>query len=99
MLVSSLLLGLSPLSANPVIQRGIDVFTTWGDGRTFYDFSYNPIPASFFCKGSKAFTGRVAFKGLPLATGEPGQLWGADTVIERLDDAVFNDKGVAVTRL
>ncbi|HEY9422813.1 MAG TPA: hypothetical protein VIW92_15480, partial [Thermoanaerobaculia bacterium] len=98
-LVSSLLLGLSPLSADPVIQRGIDVFTTVGDGKTFYDFSYSPIPAGFFCKGSKAFTGRVAFKGLPLATANPGQLWGADTVIERLDNAVFDDKGVAVTRL
>jgi hypothetical protein len=95
----SLLLGLSPLFADPVIQRGIDVFTTAGDGRTFYDFSYNPIPAGFFCKGSKAFTGRVAFKGLPLTTGTPGQLWGADTVVERLDDAVFGDTGIAETRI
>ena len=98
-LVSSLLLGLSPLSADPVIQRGIDVFTTAGNGKTFYDFSYSPIPAGFFCKGSKAFTGRVAFKGLPLTTHPPGQLGGVDTVVERLDDAVFDDKGVAVTRL
>ena len=98
-LVSSLLSGFAPLHADPVIQRGIDVFTTPADGRTFYDFSYNPIPAGFFCKGSKAFTGRVAFKGLPLTTGTPGQLLGADTVIERLDDAHFNDRGVAVTRI
>ena len=97
-LVSSLLSGFAPLHADPVIQRGIDVFTTPADGRTFYDFSYNPIPAGFFCKGSKAFTGRVSFKGLPLTTGAPGQLLNADTVIERLDDAVF-DKGVAVTRI
>lgn len=99
MLVSSLLLGLVPLSADSVIQSGIDVFTTAGDGRTFYDFSHTPLPAGFFCKGSKAFTGRVAFKGLPLATKTPGALWGADTVVERLDDAAFNDEGVAVTRL
>jgi hypothetical protein len=97
-LVSSLLSGFSPLFADPVIQRGIDVFTTPADGRTFYDFSYSPIPAGFFCKGSQAFTGRVAFKGLPLTTLAPGQLLNADTVIERLDDAVF-DKGVAVTRI
>jgi hypothetical protein len=95
----SLLLGISPLAADPIIQRGIDIFTTAGDGRTFYDFSYNPIPADFFCRGSKAFTGRVAFKGLPLTTGTPGQLWGADTVIERLDDAAFEDNGVAETRI
>lgn len=99
MLVSSLLLGLSPLSADSVIQRGIDVFTTVGDGKTFYDFAQNPIPAGFFCKKSKEFTGRVAFKGLPLATGTPGQLRNADTVIERLDDSVFDAKGTAVTRL
>jgi hypothetical protein len=98
-LALSLLLGLSPLSAGPVIQRGIDVFTTAGNGRTFYDFSQSPIPAGFFCKGSKAFTGRVAFKGLPLTTETPGQLWGADTVVERLDDAAFDEKGAAVTRI
>ncbi|HSG38993.1 MAG TPA: hypothetical protein VLE27_05100, partial [Thermoanaerobaculia bacterium] len=98
-LVASLLLGLSPVSADPVIQRGIDVFATLAKGRTFYDFSQSPIPAGFFCKGSKAFTGRVAFKGLPLATDPPGQLGGIDTIIERLDDAVFDDRGVAVTRI
>lgn len=98
-LVFSLLLGVSPLAADPVIQRGIDIFTTVGDGRTFYDFSSSPIPAGFFCERAKAFTGRVAFRGLPLATEVPGQLWGADTVIERFDDAVFNAKGVAMTRI
>ena len=95
----SLLLSLSPLSAATVIHRGVDVFTTPDDGKTFYDFSYNPIPGDFFCKGSKAFTGRIAFKGLPLVTDPPGQLFGADTVVERLDDAAFDDKGIATTRL
>lgn len=93
------LLGLSPLAADSKIQRGIDIFTTLGDGRTFYDFAQNPIPAGFFCKASKTFTGRVTFKGLPLTTGTPGQLWDTDTVIERLDDAVFNVKGIATTRI
>ncbi len=97
--VLSLLLGLSPLSADSVIRHGIDAFTTVGDGRTFYDFAQSPIPAGFFCKDSKAFTGRVAFKGLPLTTGISGQLRNADTVIERLDDAAFDAKGTAVTRL
>jgi hypothetical protein len=94
-----LLYGLSPLAADSVIQRGIDVFTTGGDGKTFYDFAANPIPAGFFCKGSRSFRGRIAFKGLPLTTETPGQLWNADTVIERLDDAVFDAKGVAMTRI
>jgi hypothetical protein len=98
-LVTSLLLGLSPLAAEPDIQRGIDVFTTPADGRTYYDFSETPIPAGFFCDSSQAFTGRVAFKGLPLATAAPGQLRGGDTVIERLDNAVFDAKGTAETRI
>jgi hypothetical protein len=99
-LVVSLLLGLSPLAAaEPVIQRGIDVFTTLADGKTYYDFAKTPIPAGFFCEKSQAFTGRIAFKGLPLVTETPGQLWGGDTVIERLDDAAFNAKDTAVTRI
>lgn len=99
LLVFSILVGLSPLSADPTIRRGIDVFQTPADGNTYYDFSTTPVPAGFFCKGSKAFTGRVAFKGLPLATGTPGQLGRTDTIIERLDDAVFDAQGVAVTRI
>jgi hypothetical protein len=98
-LVCSFLLGLSPLAADSTIQRGIDIFMTPSDGRTHYDFAQSPIPAGFFCKGSKPFTGRVAFKGLPLATGTPGQLRGADTVIERLDDAAFDASGTATTRI
>src|SRR6185436_14006717 len=94
-----LLVGVSPLAADVVIQRGIDTFTTVGNGTTFYDFAANPIPAGFFCKSSAPFTGRVAFRGLPLETGAPGQLHGADTVIERLDDAVFSAKDTAVTRI
>lgn len=99
MLVLSTLLGLSPLAADPTIHRGIDVFTTRADGRTYHDFSQQPIPAGFFCNESKAFAGRVALKGLPLVTQTPGQLRGADTIVERLDDAVFNSRGVAETRI
>ncbi|HVR95933.1 MAG TPA: hypothetical protein VMW27_04920 [Thermoanaerobaculia bacterium] len=99
-MVLMFLLGLSPLAvADPVIQRGIDAFTTPADGSTYYDFAQRPIPAGFFCNSSKAFAGRVALKGLPLETKVPGQLRGADTIIERLDDAVFNAKGTAATRI
>lgn len=98
-LVCLFLLGLSPLAADSTIQRGIDAFTTVGDGKTSYDFAQTPIPAGFFCKRSEPFAGRVTFKGLPLTTGTPGQLSGADTVIERLDDAVFDANGTAATRI
>lgn len=98
-LVVLLLVSSSSLAADPVIQRGIDAFTTTDNGKTFYDFAQNPIPAGFFCNKSAAFTGRIAFKGLPLKTAAPGQLQGSDTIIERLDDAVFNAQGTAVTRI
>lgn len=93
------LIGLAPLAADTVIHRGVDVFTTIADGKTYYDFAQHPIPAGFFCKSSAAFTGRMTFKGLPLETGSPGQLHGADTLIERLDDAAFDANGTAVTRI
>ena len=98
-LVLSFLPGLPPLAAAPVIQRGIDVFTTPADGRTYYDFALSPIPAGFFCARSKAFAGRVTLKGLPLVTAAPGQLRDGDTIVERLDDAAFNAEGTAVTRI
>lgn len=97
--VVMVLCGLSPLAADPVIERGIDVFTTTANGKTLYNFAANPIPAGFFCKRSAPFTGRVALKGLPVETEIPGQLRGADTVIERMDDAVFDENGVARTRI
>ena len=101
-LAIALLAGLSPLAAmaaDTVIHRGIDTFTTTDNGKTYYDFASNPIPAGFFCKSSAPFTGRMTFKGLPLETGAPGQLHNADTVIERLDDAVFDATGTAMTRI
>src|SRR5215210_15053 len=95
-LVSSLV---APVfAADRVIQNGIDVWMTPADGSTFVDFAKTPIPAGFFCSGSAPFTGRVAFQGEPVVTGTPGALGATDTIVQRLDDAVFNKRGVAVTR-
>ncbi len=95
-----LLLGMCHLViADPAIKPGIDVFTTVGGGNTYYDFAKNPIPAGFFCDSSPAFTDRVALKGLPVETGIPGELRTTDTIIERLDEAVFDAHGVAETRI
>ena len=94
-----LLGSLSPLLADNVIRHGVDTFTTMPNGKTVYSFAKNPIPAGFFCAGSAPFTGKVAFRGLPIETDTPGALHNADTVIERLDDAVFNTRGVAETRI
>ena len=89
----------SAFAADRVIQNGIDGWTTTDDGSTFIDFAKNPIPAGFFCPGSAAFTGRVELRGEPIVTGTPGALGATDTIIQRLDDAAFNRRGVAVTRI
>jgi hypothetical protein len=89
----------SPLAAASVIHRGVDTFTTLADGNTFYDFAQQPIPVGFFCAKSESFGGRLVLKGLPLATAGAGRLNGSDTIIERLDDAIFDDNNHAVTRI
>jgi hypothetical protein len=99
-LVPTLLaVALPALAADRAIQNGIDPWQTKGDGRTFIDFRTIPIPAGFFCSKAKAFTGRVVFQGVPVATGEAGVLGKTDTIVQRLDDAVFNANGIAKTRV
>ncbi len=98
-LALALLLASAPLTAATVVERGIDVFTTTDNDKTFYDFAHDPIPAGFFCPTSAALTDRVALRGLPIEAEIPGQLRGADTIIERLDDAVFDLEGKAETRI
>jgi hypothetical protein len=82
-----------------VIPNGVDLWQTTSDGSTYVDFANNPIPAGFFCAGSEPFTGRVGFKGVPVATGAANELGQTDTIVQRLDDAVFNKRGVAYTRI
>ena len=81
-----------PVSAGDVIANGIDLWSTPGEGGTFVDFAPNPIPADFFCTGSTPFAGKVTFKGVPIPTDPPGIFGNADTVIQRLDDAVFSSQ-------
>jgi hypothetical protein len=95
------LLAALPAAAASVhtIGNGIDVWRTAGDGTTFVKFDKNPIPRGFFCANSEAFSGRIVLQGHPLATGTPGELGGADTIVQRLDDATFDGSGVATTRV
>lgn len=97
-LLALAVLAVAPLAAGAVIEPGIDLFTT-PPGGSFYDFSRNPIPAGFFCEGSPAFDGRIELRGVPLVSEVPGQLRGADTVVERLDSAAFDGRGEAETRV
>ena len=93
------LLALPATAAVHSITPGIDIWSTRADGSTYLDFAKIPVPSGFFCQRSEPFTGRVVLKGKPLATGIPGSLGITDTIVERLDPAVFNDMGVAFTRI
>jgi hypothetical protein len=94
-----LALGTLPALADSIIYSGIDTWRTPDDGNSFTDYSSDPLPAGFFCAGSQPFTGRVEYKGVPLATGRPGALGQTDTIVHRLDNAELNARGVATTRI
>jgi hypothetical protein len=92
-------LAVSAARADDVVYGGIDVWRTPGNGGTFYDFSADPLPAGFFCQRSQPFSERVVLQGTPLTTGKAGELRTADTVIQRLDDARFDARGLAASRV
>jgi len=96
-LIFALLLAAPALAADRTIANGVDLWMTRGDGTTFADFSKQSLPAGFFCTSSAPFTGRVVLKGVPIANDRGGL--GADTIIQRLDNATFNKRGVATTRI
>jgi len=98
-LAFAVLLAAPALSADRVVTNGIDLWKTPGDGTTFADFSKEPIPAGFFCNKSERFTGKIIFRGVPIATGQPGALGVSDTIVQRLDNAAFDKRGVATTRI
>lgn len=94
----ALCLAALPAAAAPALQRGVDIWETVPEA-TFSDFADNPLPAGFFCAEFPGYTGQMWFKGVPLSSDNPGALGTTDTIIERLDNAVFNKNGVARTRV
>jgi len=103
LIVAALVLLALPAAAldrfDPVIEHGSDIWQTRGDGTTLVSFKNEPLPADFFCSGTPPFTGGAILRGVPLATSPAGALGPTDTIVQRLDDAVFDENGVAVTRL
>src|SRR5262245_48413309 len=86
------------VAADAAIRQGVDLWmTVAGFAQTSFDAE--PIPAGFFCDSSKPFTGTIVFQGAPLAAEPADSLGSIDTVVRRLDDAVFDAKGVAYTRV
>ncbi|MCP3959074.1 MAG: hypothetical protein GY719_14585 [bacterium] len=96
--VALLALLAAPAMADDVITSGVDLWPT-ATGASVTSFADDPIPAGFFCPGSKAFDGRIVMNGKPLVTEPTGVLGPTDTVVHRLDDATFDEDGVATTRL
>jgi hypothetical protein len=88
----------SPAFATDTIHNGVDLWMTVA-GFAQTSFADQPIPAGFFCEGSQAFTGKVKFQGAPLTVEPAGSLGSIDTVVRRLDDAKFDAKGEATTRI
>src|SRR4051794_39676434 len=88
----------APAVAAEAIHNGVDLWMTVA-GFAQTSFANEPLPAGFFCEGSKPFTGTVKFKGAPLTVEPTGSLGAIDTVVRRLDDAKFDAKGEAKTRI
>jgi hypothetical protein len=96
--ILALISGSPAFAGDNVIHKGVDLWMTVA-GFAQTSFADEPIPAGFFCAGSQPFTGKVKFKGAPLAVEPAGSLGSIDTVVLRLDDAAFNAKGEATTRI
>src|SRR3954471_6128201 len=96
-IVAALVSG-APVFAAEAIHNGVDLWMTVA-GFAQTNFAAEPIPAGFFCEGSQPFTGAVKFKGAPLTVEPAGSLGAIDTVVRRLDNAKFNAKGEADTRI
>jgi hypothetical protein len=88
-----------PAVAGDSILPGVDLWRTAGKNFTYSSFASDPLPADFFCMGSKPFTGQINLRGAPIATEPAGSLNEIDTIVRRLDTAVFDDQGVAHTRI
>ncbi len=92
------LIGGTPLFAGETIHNGVDLWMTVA-GFAQTSFADEPLPAGFFCEGSQPFTGKIVFKGSPLTVEPAGSLGAIDTIVRRLDDAKFDAKGEATTRI
>jgi hypothetical protein len=98
-IVLTVLLAAAPALAGPVVlTQGADLWHTV-TGFSYSSFADNPIPAGFFCEGSKPFTGIVQLTGEPLVTLPAGALGNIDTIVRRLDDAKLDANGESSTRI
>ncbi|MFY9622467.1 MAG: hypothetical protein WAM70_02445 [Pyrinomonadaceae bacterium] len=75
------------------VPAGYDLLKTV-EGSTRFRFGEEfTIPADFFDKGSRPFSGVVRFKGVPLGSFRDQKTGDADTVVERQKAATFSRAG------
>jgi hypothetical protein len=94
-LLAILLAGLAGLSASAqVISAGQDFWTTPANGQTYFTFPAGDVEALCGAVPSSGWDHKLAFLGVPPPSGPA-----YDTVVARLDDAVFDTSGTAKTRV
>lgn len=93
-LASILLLALAalPAPAQRVIPAGKDIWVTPANGQTVFTFAPGDVESLCGAAPSSSWNHQIALEGVPFQ----GSDW--DTMVLRLDDAVFNSSGVATTR-
>ncbi len=91
-LLGLLLVGLAALPAAAQIPPGPDYWVTPDNGRTFFTFPNGDVESLCGAPPSTTWNHRVNLKGVPVAADY-------DTVVQRLDNAVFNTTGNAQTRI
>ena len=94
-LLAILLAGLAGLSASAqIISAGPDFWTTPANSQTYFTFPAGDVEALCGAQPKDDWDHKLALKGVPLSSGPA-----YDTVVARLDDAVFDASGTATTRV
>ncbi len=96
--LAALLVGLValPALAQPNVPPGKDFWVTPANGQTFFTFPAGDVEALCGAPVSATWNHVVTFTGVNLSTST---VTAYDTMIARLDNAVFNTNGVATTRV
>jgi hypothetical protein len=82
-------------AAAQTVTKGSDPWFTRGDGTSNAQLN---LPLDYFGPGC-TFQGTVALKGVPVASTPANAFGNGDTIVERLDDAVFDASGNATVRI
>jgi hypothetical protein len=96
MMLAVLVLLAVPALAQDVITRGTDPWYTAPDGSSYTDLN---LPAGFLDKDCSGYQGHVVLAGVPVEAKPADAYYYGDTLVERLEDAVFDANGVAKVKI